>query len=105
MPTISEALAIALRHHQEGQLQAAEQTYREILTVDPIQIDALHLLGLIAFQMGRHESAIEYISRAIELNGNECAFHSNLGNAFKALGKLDEAIGSYCRALARISHS
>ena len=31
MATISEALAIAIQHHQAGRLQAAEQIYRQIL--------------------------------------------------------------------------
>jgi len=35
MATIPEALAIALKHHQAGQLQAAEQVYRQILELDP----------------------------------------------------------------------
>jgi protein O-GlcNAc transferase len=99
MATISEALAIALRHHQAGQLQAAEQFYRQILAVDPNHVDSLHLLGVISSQVGRHEVAVEYIGRAIALKGTEAAFHSNLGNAFQAQGKLDEAVASYCRAV------
>jgi len=67
MATISEALEIAVQHHQAGQLQAAEQVYRQILAADPNQIDALHLLGVIASRLGRHEEAALYISRAIEL--------------------------------------
>ena len=35
MATISEALAIAVQHHQAGRRQAAEQIYRQILAVDP----------------------------------------------------------------------
>jgi tetratricopeptide (TPR) repeat protein len=99
MVTIPEALANAVQHLQAGELQIAEQIYRQILAVDPDQADALHLLGVIAFQMGKHEFAIKYISRAIDLDGTESAFHSNLGNAFKAQGKLDEAVASYRRAL------
>src|SRR5436190_341231 len=99
MATISDAFAIAVQHHQAGQLQAAEQIYRQILAVDPNQVDALHLLGVIALQMGKHELAIQHISRAIELNGTESVFHNNLGNAFKAHGKLDEAVACFRRAL------
>jgi Flp pilus assembly protein TadD len=35
MATLSEALAIAIEHHQNGRLQAAEQIYRKILAVEP----------------------------------------------------------------------
>ena len=69
MATISEALAIAIQHHQAGRLQAAEQIYRQILAVEPNQADALHLLGVIAHQVGKHEVAVEYIRRAIGLKG------------------------------------
>ena len=37
MATISEALAIAVQHHQAGRLQAAEQIYRQILAAQPNQ--------------------------------------------------------------------
>jgi Tfp pilus assembly protein PilF len=79
MATISEALAIAIQHHQGGRLQAAEQIYQQILQADPKQADALHLLGLIAHQAGNHAVAVEYIERAIGLRGGVAAFHCNLG--------------------------
>jgi len=74
MPTVSEALAIAVQHHQAGDLQAAEQIYRQILADNPNHADALHLLGVIAYQMGQNEVAIDRIRRAIELNATESAF-------------------------------
>ena len=61
MATIPEALAVAIQHHQGGRLQAAEQIYRQILAVEPNHADAIHLLGVIASQTGKHEAAIEYI--------------------------------------------
>ena len=85
MATISEALAIAIQHHQAGRLQAAEQIYRQILAVEPNHADAIHLLGVIAPRSGKHEIAVEYIGRAIGLNGNVAAFHDNLGEAYRAL--------------------
>ena len=59
MATISEALAIAVQHHQAGRLQQAEQIYRNILAVEPNNANAIHLLGLIAYQVGRHEVAVQ----------------------------------------------
>jgi predicted O-linked N-acetylglucosamine transferase (SPINDLY family) len=99
MATISEALAIAIQHHQAGRLQSAEHIYRQILHVQADQPDALHLLGVIAHQVGKHELAVEYIGRAIQLQGNAAAFHNNLGTALQDLGKLDEAVACYRRAL------
>jgi tetratricopeptide (TPR) repeat protein len=99
MATIPEALAIAFQHHQGGRLQAAEQIYRQILQAEPNHVDAIHLLGVIARQVGKPEIAVEYIGRAIGLNRNVAAFHNNLGNALKDQGKLDDAVACYRRAL------
>jgi tetratricopeptide (TPR) repeat protein len=99
MATISEALAIAIQHHQAGRLQVAEQIYRQILAVEPNHADAWHLLGAIAHQVGKNEVAVEYIERAIRLIGSEAAFHSNLGGAYRALRRIPEAIACYRRAL------
>ena len=98
MATTSETFALAIQHHQAGRLQAAEQGYQQILRADPKHADALHLLGVIAAQVGKHEVAVGYISRAIRLKGHVAAFHNNLGNALRDQGKLDEAVASYRRA-------
>src|SRR4051812_36111100 len=89
MATISEAIAIALGHHQAGNLAAAEEIYRQILVVDPNCADALHLVGVIAHQRGQHEVAIGSIRRAIELNGREAGYYNNLGAAYRSVGKLE----------------
>ena len=88
MATISQALAIAIQHHQAGRLQAAEQIYRQILEAEPNQADAMHLLGVIAHQVGRHEAAVDYIRRAIALQGSAAVFHHNLGEAYLALRQI-----------------
>src|SRR5947209_8048005 len=99
MAANSEALSLALQHHQAGRLEAAEQLYRQILATEPNQPETLHLLGVLTHQLGNHTVAIEYISRAINLKGTEPAFHNNLGEVFRAMRRLPEAIASYTRAL------
>jgi predicted O-linked N-acetylglucosamine transferase (SPINDLY family) len=99
MATISQALAIAIRHHQAGRLQAAEQICRQILQVEPNHADAIHLLGLAAHQVGKHEVAAEYIGRAIRLKANTAVFHNNLGEAYRALRRIPEAVACYRQAL------
>ena len=63
------------------------------------QPDAMHLLGVIASQTGKHGLAVEYIRRAIELQGNVAFFHNNLGEAYRALRRIPEAAACYRRAL------
>ena len=86
MPTISEAFALALEHHQAGRLQMAEQIYWQILKADPNQAEVLHLIGVLAYQVGKHELAVDYMGQAIRLDGNQPHFHCNLGSALQALG-------------------
>ena len=100
MATISEALAIAIEHHQGGRLQAAEQIYRQILQVEPNHADALHLLGVIASMLGKPEMAIEYMARAVQRKPDYAEAHSNLGLALNSQGRLEEAVVCYRRALA-----
>jgi protein O-GlcNAc transferase len=99
MTTIAESFATAIGHHQAGRLQIAEPIYRSILAADPNHADALHLLGLIQHQRGDHDRAIEYLQRAIGLQGQQAIYHSNLGEAYRALRRFREAISCYRRAL------
>ncbi len=80
-------------------MQAAEQIYRQILAAEPNQPDALHLLGVMASQAGKHEAAAKYIERAIELRGGAVAFHNNLGEVYRALHRTSEAVACYRHAL------
>jgi predicted O-linked N-acetylglucosamine transferase (SPINDLY family) len=100
MATLAEALDLALQHHQAGRLQEAEALYRQILLAEPKHPDALHLLGVIAHQVGRHHIAVDYICRAIGLNPAVAEFHFNLGEAYRAQGRLEEAVVAYRQALA-----
>ena len=98
MPTIPEALAIAVEHQRVGRLRESETIYRQILAADPNHHDAWHLLGLIASQVGNYQYGVECLQRALTLRPDWAEAHFNLGNAWKRQGKLDLAIASYQRA-------
>lgn len=89
----------AMQLHREGRLAQAEAAYRAILAEQPENVDALHLLGVVAFQTGRNELAAELIGRSLSLAEPNAAAHSNLGNVRAAQGRLDEAVRCYGRAL------
>jgi tetratricopeptide (TPR) repeat protein/SAM-dependent methyltransferase len=97
---VGEQFAVALRHHQAGQLVEAERQYRTILALEPNHSDSLHLLGLVAHQVGRNDLAVELIGKAIALNKRNPAFQNNIGLAFDALGRYEEAVAHYKRAVA-----
>lgn len=97
---VPQKLDIALESHRAGRLSEAEAAYGEVLAVDPENIDALHFMGVIAYQRGEHGRAEELISRALSRNTSNAPAYNNLGNALGAQGKLDAAIVCYRRALA-----
>ena len=99
-PDIQAMLAHALRDHRAGRLIEAERIYQQILAIDAQQSDSLHLLGMVAFQAGRHDAAVAMIREAISINGTQAAYHSNLGTVLQASGKLEEAVACYEQALA-----
>src|SRR5262249_7731144 len=68
MTTLAQTLDHAIGYHQRGQLQQAEQLYRQILQVDPQHVDALHLLGVIAHQVDKRDLAVDYLNEALRLN-------------------------------------
>jgi len=101
MATLSEALALALEHHQAGRLPEAEALYRQILQVDPSHADAHNNLGLALEVRGQLADAISCYERALQLRPDLVEAHNNLGNALKGLGRPAEALASYQRALER----
>ncbi|MCH7936188.1 MAG: tetratricopeptide repeat protein, partial [Proteobacteria bacterium] len=94
------ALDLAVRHHGAGELSQAEAIYQKILTADPNQPVAMHLLGVIANQTGNNDIAIELITKALAIKPDYAEAHNNLGNAFLDLGRLEDAVASYHKALA-----
>ena len=90
----------ALEHHKAGRLEEAEAAYRELLAREPEHADALHWLGVMAYQLGQHETAVELIGRALALNPNYVEAHNNLGLALRARGQMTQAVSAYRQALA-----
>ena len=84
---------------QEGKTQQAEQICQQILTGDPQNAEAIHLLGIIAYQVGKNEIAISLIKRAIEIDSRQPAFYNNLGNSLRDQGKLVESVQAYSKAI------
>ena len=101
MPTIDQRLATAIRLHQTGRVSEAESHYRAILYEQPDHADALHMLGLLAHQSGRHEEAAELMCRALAIRGPYALYHANLGGVYLALGRVNDAVAQ-CRETVRL---
>ncbi|MDD4914099.1 MAG: tetratricopeptide repeat protein [Methylococcales bacterium] len=97
---IQSLLTQAVACHQQGQLQAAQEAYRQILRHQPSHFDALHLLGVIAGQTGQSEQAAALIARALVINPRNAQAHLNLGNALFDLGRFTAAVQHHTQAIA-----
>lgn len=90
--------AVALQ--QQGQFSAAQALYREVLALDPLHFDALHLNGVAERQRGHPAQALALISAALDIQPDSAAARCNLGATFSDLGRHAEALDSFERALA-----
>lgn len=96
---LQQLLTRAFKHHEAGQLEQANCLYQKILKVNPEQVDALQLSGILAHRYGRYEKAIELISRAIALQPKVAEFHHNIGVSYQALNNRIKAADHYQKAI------
>lgn len=99
MVTLSQALLIALDHHQAGRMLEAEDIYRQILGADPEHADAMQLLGVLTAQTGRQAEACRCLRLAVTLRPDGAGGLSNLAGVEQSAGALDGAVRHYGWAL------
>lgn len=95
-----QIFAEAVRLHQAKRFNEAERAYREVLARAPRDAASFDALGRIACETRRYAVAAELCGKAVALDPNAAHYQVNLGNAFKELGRLDEAIQAYRQAIA-----
>lgn len=99
MVSSGEVLNQALKHHQAGRLVEADTLYRQILSMEPLNAEVLHLKGVLALQSGEIDQAIDMIQQAIALAPGHVRFYQNLGNSFSQAERWDEALETYQKAI------
>ncbi|MAI78108.1 MAG: hypothetical protein CL917_04140 [Deltaproteobacteria bacterium] len=95
----TELLAEGIAFHREGQLTKAEWKYAEILEIDPHHAESLHLLGVIANQLGDTKLATDRLQQSLELAPDQPRALNNLGNIHAEGGQHEDAIKCYTRAI------
>ena len=76
--TLDQALDRGLRAQSARDFAAAEQAYREALSIAPNDPETNSLLGLVFAQAGRLEEGVVLLQRAVELDPDESALQMNL---------------------------
>ena len=97
--SITDLFAQAVSYFQCGDSLQAEALFRQILQIEPQNVETLHLLGITVTRLGRFDIGISFLRQAIALNPKVAAYHSNLGIALEMQGQLSEAAESFREAL------
>jgi len=95
----SEELKEAVVLHQKGLTLEAERLYRKVLSKEPDNFNALHLLGVALCEQNKFAQAVEYITLATQINSKSPLFYSNLGVAYRGLKLNREALQAFNTAL------
>ena len=85
--------------HLTGALTDAEIAYRRILSVDPLQTEVQHHLGVLLHQKGNTQEGIELIIKALEIDAGSASRYNDLGNIFTQIGGLTDAAAAFSLSL------
>ncbi|HEX5209589.1 MAG TPA: tetratricopeptide repeat protein [Steroidobacteraceae bacterium] len=97
---VRSALRDAHSLHRAGRLDEARASCLSALQLQPRQLEALNLLGIIAAQTGDPARAVAFFGEVLQLDPQNLAAHNNQGNALRALQQPAAAIASHDRAIA-----
>ena len=80
-----------IRHVKAGRNKLAEEAYKKVLKKDNNNVDALRLLGLLAFKKNNYPIAEKLFIRAIQLNPTFKLLWENLAKCFRLQNKFKHA--------------
>ena len=126
--SIEDALQVAFTHHERGNMEIAEQIYVAVLQQKPAHATTHHSLGVLYHQRGDPKRAVAHVERALALlppaesafvsdgevddpavqraaravnrAGSRHNFHNTLGECYRAMGALDDAMAQFEMAIA-----
>lgn len=95
MADITQAFSAAVAKHQAGDLPAAEQMYRAVLSREPTHPAALCNLGAVLVRQDRIEEAARCYAVCLAAHPDYPDAHYNFANLHRRLGQLREAVAGY----------
>ncbi|HEY1311446.1 MAG TPA: tetratricopeptide repeat protein, partial [Pseudolabrys sp.] len=95
---VPQALAQALKLHEQGRLAEAGRLYAAILEVRPDHFDALQMMALVKLAAGQPAEALRLVSAAMAARKSPQIL-LNHGLILDALKRYDEAVASFDQAL------
>jgi len=89
---------LCLALHEMGSYDAARRHGERAIAIDPKLPEAHHNLGLVLRELGEPSLAVKHFETALDLRPR-AEIAAGLAHAFRDLGRLNEAIVNYDRAL------
>ena len=74
--------------HERGQYTQSRLAYKTVLASAPDHPDALHMGGLVAFQLGDHREALMLIRKAIQSRPHVAAYRNSYAEVLRQSGDL-----------------
>ncbi|MBC6479947.1 MAG: tetratricopeptide repeat protein [Hormoscilla sp. GM7CHS1pb] len=96
----NDRLKEALGHYKAGRLNEARAVYLAMLKQQPELVEAMQMLGIIAYQTKEYDRAIGYFQQVISRKPDWPETYNNLGACFWEQGKIEQAIAAYKQAIA-----
>ncbi|MBO1349492.1 MAG: tetratricopeptide repeat protein [Hormoscilla sp. GUM202] len=96
----NDRLKEALGHYKAGRLDKARAVYLAMLSQQPELVEAMQMLGIIAYQTKEYDRAIGYFQQVISIKPDWPETYNNLGASFWEQGKIEQAIAAYKQAIA-----
>ena len=98
---IQTLLDKAQTHNQQNDRQAAESCLRKVLSISPVEVNALYGLVVFSLDASRHADIRKLIAEQFERQGKNPEFHFNLGKALSRAKLYAQASESFRRAASR----
>ena len=84
-----------IRHVKAGRLKLAEESYKKVLKKDKNNIDALRLLGLLAFKTKDYEIAEKLFLKVLQFDPSFSLAWDNLAKLYRIQNKLLKSIPAF----------
>ena len=90
----------AYQRYQQGEVASAKELCRRILEQEPENSEAIYLLGVMAHDAGQAPLAQEHFVRAAKLAPTNHVYRNAEGEAYLAVGRVDDALHCFRAAIA-----
>ncbi|MEO5375837.1 MAG: tetratricopeptide repeat protein [Alphaproteobacteria bacterium] len=96
---VAGSLETAMEHQRAGRLGEAAAICHDIVQRYPDHVGALNVLGLVEVQNGQPLQAMTHFAKALVGDPTNSALYANMGLALGAIGRRDEAIETFEKAI------